>query len=163
LIKIKRGSETQLEWAEPDRRKLVNLLIYLAFVLAGLTTVFKLADEIGTLTDPGPGLWPIVLGVILCAFSCYAAYNYTLPEVSDDTDKDRNYRKPLLVVCLLICYGFIFLLEGIFANLFFLLVYLRIISGYKSSKCICYSFIGSFALWVLFSALLKVPFPSLFD
>ncbi|WP_146771073.1 tripartite tricarboxylate transporter TctB family protein [Prauserella muralis] len=150
--------------AEPagtDRPKWTrNRLVGVVCLLSGMAVILhSLALALGSWAEPGPGMWPLVIGVALVVASVA-----TLTRRLDDTEQERFCPRSLLVVpALLSLYVFIwaFSLLGLTVPGFLLaLFWLKVLGHQGWWMSVTLAALATAVFYVLFVPVLGVPFPA---
>ena len=114
----------------------------------------------GTLRNPGPGLLPLIMSVLLISFSLFVlAKGLIVPE---GTLKGIQWKRQTAVVASVFLYGLLLDLLGFLLSTFalmFVLYGLLFEGKNKWSRVIFCAAATALAGWLVFSVALKVPFP----
>jgi putative tricarboxylic transport membrane protein len=127
-----------------------------ALVLAAVFAIKAVAMGLGTLKQPGPGLWPLLVatGTALAALSSIFA-----PFAAPADEEPPDYRRVAIGMASLVAYGLVFPLTG-FLLPSFLLVVLWLRTLMKEP----WSIVGAVllltvVLWAVFRFVLEVSLP----
>lgn len=113
---------------------------------------------LGTLTQPGPGLWPL----LLASFLSFAALVLLFLDDPRDYEKftPRRMAMVLSAVLSLIAYIYLFAYLGfLLASVLMLGVWLRVFGRESWRWTISLSLVGGIALYLIFGVALNVPLP----
>lgn len=127
----------------------------LALGLFGIVEARKLG--LGSLTDPGPGLWPLVVASIVVAS---AAILLVVDNRADYEAWSGRSARILGGVAGMAVYIVAFSYLGVaIATALLLAVWLRVFAGESWRSTIVLTVAGTAALYLIFAVLLNVPFP----
>lgn len=127
-------------------------------VLGAFGVVESLRLGLGTLTQPGPGLWPL----LLAGFLSLAALVLLFLDDRRDYEKfaPRKVAMALVAVLSLIAYIYLFTYLGfLLASVLMLGVWLRVFGGESWLWTISLALVGGIGFYLLFGAALNVPLP----
>lgn len=140
------------------RRQSIRVIAPLALITFGLGTMLAAQKlSLGTLQDPGPGLWPFIVASLIVLTSGIL--------VVTDTAEDYEpwNSQSLRILASLIGLGIFILL---FQSIGFLIPafvtltsWLRLLARESWRASLLLALIGSITLYVIFEKLLAVPFP----
>lgn len=118
--------------------------------------------KLGSIHMPDAGFLPFLCGIGLAILGIvWALITLTKAERKDEADaKKRRWQKPLLCLGLMVIYAWtIENLGYITSTLVFTVAWEKLIEREKWFKTTLISLLGTFAMYVLFVYLLKVPIP----
>ncbi len=130
-----------------------------------LLTIWAISYPIGSFSQPGPGLYPLVLGILLIFLSLNLLFgkikkNLDLKEISSPIFTRGGWKKVGYTVLILILATFFFERIGYLFTFFLLIMLLMIGAGHKSWKRILLiSFFSALGIYIIFVLLLKQPLP----
>lgn len=112
---------------------------------------------LGTLRSPGPGLWPFYCSVVLVAFSGLSLLS---PE-DDGGNAKLRLRLVVIAVLSLVAYLTAFSMLGMLVPTFLVLLFwLKVLAAESWKFSLVTAVVGTGCFWAVFSAVLRVPFPS---
>lgn len=124
--------------------------------------VLSLRLGIGSITNPGPGLWPCVVSVALSIFSCILLIHSRLRVVNSSIHLRNSLPKPVLALLLILAYAVVLDTLGFVLSTFLLLaIWGRMISRMPWTSTLALSFLVAVISYVIFGYWLAVPLPSL--
>ncbi|WP_199435417.1 tripartite tricarboxylate transporter TctB family protein [Qaidamihabitans albus] len=137
-----------------------NRLVGVVCLLSGAAVILhSTALSLGSWAEPGPGMWPLVIGVALVVASVA-----TLTRRLEDTEQERFCPRSLLVVpALLSLYVFIwaFSLFGLTLPGFLLAFFwLNVLGRQGRWISVALAAVATAVFYVLFVPVLGVPFPA---
>ena len=118
--------------------------------------------EIRSLTNPGPGFWPLILGVLLVLLSLILLLGKRQGSslIVHKTPVHMGYSRVICTVFIFLIAIYIFEKVGYLLTVFFFVVSLMWGVGVKSWKRIAFTaFLSSLGVFFLFVFLLKQPLP----
>lgn len=132
----------------------------LPFLILGLFVIFETRKmHIGSFSNPGPGLFPLLLGVILLISSLTSLFISNLgkvPRLSEAT----SLRNVIYVVGILLIFRFGLPVFGYNITTFLIFVLLlKIVGGQKWFKTIVYSIIFTSGSYLVFVKGFAIQFP----
>jgi putative tricarboxylic transport membrane protein len=133
------------------------------FILFGLFVAIysTSALKIGTVSQPGPGLFPLICGVgivVLCILWQFKNRQNCLD--SDPLWEDGNWKGPLLAVVIMFAYAALMETLGYtLSTLIFLVSWQMLIEQEKWRKTAVIAIIGTASMYVIFVYLLGVALP----
>ncbi len=132
----------------------------LAFVTLGLLIIFEARGmRIGSFSHAGPGLFPLLLGVILVLFSVIA-FLISNPEKLPKVSRALIPRSVLYMIGILFGYRFSLPIFGYsLSTLLLLIMLLKIIGRQKWCMTMAWSLLITTTSALLFILWLHVPFP----
>jgi len=154
------------EPAEPDRPPaagpLMNLVIALVVVLLGAVALAgSLSLGVGTLSAPGPGTWPAVVGVVLIVLGLVLA-----ARARHTDDAERFTRAGLLVLAAVATMAVFVAVVGLIGfeipTALLAFVWLRLLGRESWRVSIVLSLATTVAFYLLFVAALDVTIPHMF-
>ena len=119
----------------------------------------------GSIHNPGPGFFPLWLGVILCGMSIGLFVQTTWRKEKEKTlreilEEDVRWGKVLLVIVALILYGFLMDFIGFLIVTFLLMaVLLRFIEPQPWKAVIGWALVGSVGSYLIFEVWMKLRLP----
>lgn len=149
--------------------KKVNLIVII--VLGGLG-IWVIIDSyrlgLQTFNDPGPGLFPFLLGILLCLFAipiCLISLNDLRKVNIKNGEKKIGYRANLnklvtVMVCLIGYFLLLNILGFLVTNFLFLFVLFLIGKPRKWWIAPLFSIVAVGLAYLIFSIVLKIQFPS---
>lgn len=112
--------------------------------------------DTGTLTAPGPGIWPLIISVALVVTSVLLLL---LPE----SEKEEFTRRSVPIAVAMVALAAFVVLFQLFGFVLpaalLLLIWLRFLSRETWRSSILVTFVAVASLYVIFAFLLGVPFP----
>lgn len=125
----------------------------------GLLAIRESLDlGLGTLRSPGPGLWPFYCAVVLVAFSGLSLLS---PEDDDRGKAKLRLRLVVIAVLSLVVYLLAFSTLGMLVPTFLVLLFwLKLLAAESWKFSLTTALVGTACFWTVFSAVLRVPFPS---
>jgi len=114
----------------------------------------------GTLRNPGPGFLPLVMALLLICFSLFLVVRELFKPES--FLRGIRWKNQLLIVASVALYGFVLDLIGFLFSTFilmFVLFGLRFSGKKKWLTVFLFAAATALAGWLVFSVVLKVPFP----
>jgi putative tricarboxylic transport membrane protein len=122
--------------------------------------------EIGSLLQPGPGSYPLLLGLLLIALSLKLLLSDRLQKHSSDKENttppstSAGWKRVLVIVLILIVAVFCFETIGYLLTFFFMVMFLMISARSKNWRQILLtSFLSALGVYLVFVLLLKQPLP----
>jgi hypothetical protein len=122
--------------------------------------------EIGSLLQPGPGSYPLLLGLLLIALSLKLLLSDRLQKHSSDKENtsplstSAGWKRVLVIVLILIVAAFCFETIGYLLTFFFMVMFLMISARSKNWRQILLtSFLSALGVYLVFVLLLKQPLP----
>lgn len=117
--------------------------------------------NLGTITQPGPGLFPFISGTGIAILSTiWILTNLKTMQQHESLWQKGELRTPVLAVVIITAYAALLDPLGyILSTVFFLLAWQIIIEREKWLKTALITVIGTVAMYVIFSYLLSVPLP----
>lgn len=130
------------------------------FLMLGLLVIFETRKmHMGGFSNPGPGLFPLLLGVILLISSLISLFITNLgkvPGISEATSP----RNVIYVIGILLAFRFSLPVFGYSLTTFLIFVLLiKIVAGQKWFKTFVYSTIFTTGSYLVFVKGLAIPFP----
>ncbi|WP_353508580.1 tripartite tricarboxylate transporter TctB family protein [Intrasporangium sp.] len=133
-------------------------LAALALGVSGL--LLSLGFGLGSLTEPGPGLWPFIVSVAVTALSVAL-----LVLGRHDTDTEKFTRSSILTavgVASLVCFGLLLPVIGFeVPALLVMLIWTRFLGGETWRMSVLISVLTVAAFYALFVLALQIPLPRL--
>ena len=116
--------------------------------------------DVGTLSRPGPGLFPFFAGLALGMLSISALFvRVVRQETPGETGRAGRY-KILLVLCALVAYGTMLEWTGFLVTTFGLLIFLlKVIVPQSWMRVLCSAFLSTLTSYVIFEVWLKAQLP----
>jgi putative tricarboxylic transport membrane protein len=122
--------------------------------------------EVGTFNNPGPGLFPMVLGAVLGVLSLMILFGSslagrTLIQGTETSGWHKIFSKQaLFVISALVGYGFLLIPLGFIATTFLVFcILLKFLAAQKWPMALGGALFLSFGAYVIFDTLLGVPLP----
>ena len=140
----------------------ISVIFWLALGL--LLSLWSLSYNIGTLTQPGPGFYPLGLGILLILFSLTLLVqgirsSPTTKKVSPFS-VSGGWKKVAYAVLVLLLLTFFFETIGYLLTFFLLIMLLMAGAGMRSWKRILLAaFFSALGVYLVFVLLLKQPLP----
>lgn len=133
-------------------------LVALVFGAAGIA--LSMSYGLGSLTDPGPGLWPFAISVVLTAL---AAVLVVAGRNGTDTEQfSRASVLPAVGIVTFVALAFLMPLIGFeIPSLLLCIVWLRFLGGETWRSTVVVALCTVAAFYVLFIVLLQIPLPHL--
>ncbi len=139
---------------------LISSLFWLAVGL--FFAVGAVLLRLGSVHNPGPGALPFVFGFLLVVFGLVSLTS-AISKASFPDVRDMSWKRPAFAVALLFVYVFLLALLGFpLATLIFVFTLFRfLLKGSRNRERTAFSaaFFTALITWLVFSVLLKVPFP----
>ena len=131
-----------------------------AFIAFGLFIIFEIRKlPFGKFSDPGPGLFPLMLAMIVIGLSLISLIVSKVERVPGSFEK-KGFLNVFYIVGILVFYRYSLPFLGYNLCTFFLLVFLlKIVGGQKWFYTIIWSVIITGASYLLFAKWLMVFFP----
>lgn len=135
----------------------------LVFAIFGLATgVYSFtALKIGTISQPGPGMFPLICGagiVVMCLLWLFR--NRNVCNSSEPLWSKMNWVRPVLAVATMIVYASLMEELGyVLSTLLFLITWQILIEREKWRKTAIIAIVGTISMYVIFVYLLKVALP----
>lgn len=115
--------------------------------------------NLGTLSSPGPGLFPFGAGLIL-GFLALIAILQSAQEGGSERIEGRGNLKIVLVLFTLIAYGLILERVGFLVTTFALLIFLlKVIVSQRWARVLVSAFLSTLACYLIFEVWLKAQLP----
>lgn len=115
---------------------------------------------VGTLSRPGPGLFPLFAGLVLGILSISALFARAVGEETPGQTGRAGKQKILLVLCALIAYGVMLEWAGFLVTTFGLLIFLlKVIVPQSWTRVLCSALLSTLASYVIFEIWLKAQLP----
>lgn len=133
------------------------------FLLIGVAIVaFSSIIEVGSFDNPGPGLFPLLSGIILTCLSLILLIKATkLPEVDIFNLSKEGHIRVFGLPGAIILYAIVVDFLGFVIATFFLLTYfLKFISKYSWKRAILFALLAALSTYLIFNILLEVGLPS---
>jgi len=135
--------------------------LFLLIVSLGIC-VGSLSHRVGVLTAPGPGFFPLVMGLVLGIFSVLILVQAKKERTEPVRfwAPDANKRGIALTFLFILVYALLLERAGFIATtiLFFLLVS-RFVCGHRWRTAVFFAVVTSFATYFVFSILIHAPLP----
>ena len=135
----------------------------LIFAMFGLATGVYSATalKIGTVSQPGPGMFPLICGVgIVLACLIWLLKNRTECRDSIPLWHNRNWCRPLLAIVSMSVYAALMEVLGYLISTFlFLIAWQVLIEAERWKKTALIAIIGTVTMYILFVYLLRVALP----
>ena len=130
------------------------------FIVLGLFVVYEAQGmNIGKFIDPGPGLLPLLFGIILLAFSFVSFFISNGKKVSEPSDK-AGRRRVFYVLGILLFFRYALPVLGYCLTTFIMLVFLlKTVGAQKWLRTLAWSIIVVGASYLVFDKWLMVLFP----
>lgn len=144
-------------------RRADRIFDLLMVLICGFYLVSSLRLNLGTMKDTGPGFIPVVLGIgglLVAVLILRGSLKNTAGKKNEEISNEGKWR---YFICVLACIMFIPLFEqlGPLVSVFALVLALTKVWGASGwLKPVLLSALSSGAVYVLFSIMLEVPFPS---
>jgi putative tricarboxylic transport membrane protein len=135
--------------------------IGLVLALAYLGLAFQIS--FGQLDQPGPGIFPVLVGVILTLASLATMWEGWQMEKAELVDFPAGADRKRILSLVALLFGYFLLLPWlgqIIAGTLFCIFLMRVLSSLGWLRIVVYSLLMSIAIYVMFVRLLKVPMPS---
>lgn len=137
--------------------RVITLLVLVGFGIFAF--VASLEAGLGSLPNPGPGMWPMItsVGIVIPAVALVFA-----DRIGDYEPWSRKSLRLVLALAVLFLYIPVFLTVGfLFSSFILLIVWLRWFGGESWRSTLLVAAASSAGLFVLLDVLLGVPLPSL--
>jgi len=147
-----------------NRQEQISSLICLLFglfIIMGSISSLK----IGTLKDPGPGLFPLIAGIILSLFSVAILLSATFSKAGErrkisELWSGQNWMKTCYLIAALLVYSLMLELIGYLITTILLLIFMfKVLGGQNWKLAGAISIIVSAISYLLFGRILLVQFP----
>ena len=138
----------------------VWLLMGLFIIIASLSSL-----KVGTVLDPGPGLFPLTMGILLSLLSIITFVKGFLRQFAENRSLSElwvglNWSRTFLTLGALSVYVIVLNIIGFILTTLLLLFFLfRVMEPQRWKLVIGLSVLGSFGSYFLFERLLQIPFP----
>lgn len=116
----------------------------------------------GRLDQPGAGVFPVIVGVMLMLASLAAMWEGWQMDKAEHIDLPAGADRKRLLSLIGLLFGYFVALpwlEQIISSTLFCILLMRVLSDLSWSRIVAYSLVISTALYVVFVLLLKVPLP----
>lgn len=133
------------------------------FLLFGLGIVgFSSIIEVGSFDNPGPGLFPLLSGIVLTCLSLILVIrSFELAEEAIFNLSKDGYARVFSLPGAMILYAILIDSLGfIIATSFLLFYFLKLVSNYSYKRSILYALLISVSTYVIFNIFLDVGLPS---
>jgi putative tricarboxylic transport membrane protein len=132
----------------------------LPFIALGLFVIFETQNmNIGKFTDPGPGLFPLLLGIILLIFSFISLFITKAKTISESSD-NAGLRGVFYVLGILLFFRFALPVLGYCLTTFLMLAFLlKTVGCQKWFSTIAWSVIVTGVSYLVFGKWLMILFP----
>jgi len=115
---------------------------------------------LGTLSTPGPGLFPMGAGLVLGFLSVVSELGSLVQRDFSPTTVDRRKYRILLVLCALIAYGIVLEWVGFLVTTFSLLVFLlKVIVPQSWGRALSSALLSTLASYLIFEVCLRAQLP----
>ena len=135
----------------------------LIFAMFGLATGIYSATalKIGTVSQPGPGLFPLICGAgIVLACLVWLLKNRADCRESIPLWSNRNWCRPLLaIVCMAVYAALMEELGYVISTLLFLIAWQVLIEAERWKKTAMIAIVGTVSMYILFVYFLRVALP----
>ncbi|MEO0247996.1 MAG: tripartite tricarboxylate transporter TctB family protein [candidate division WOR-3 bacterium] len=116
--------------------------------------------DVGTLSRPGPGLFPFLSGAALAMLSIAGLLARVVREEEPGAPGRAGKYKVLLVLCSLLAYGVLLERAGFLVTTFCLLLFLlRVIVPQGWGRVFCAALLSTLASYLIFDIWLKAQLP----
>ncbi len=136
-------------------------LVWLIFAVVLCIESYRL--NIGTLHNPGPGFYPLVVGLTLLLFSFILLFSSIFLEkegLTEKTEEKSNKKNILLIVFLLLLYAIVYEYLGfIVSTLLFIICILKIIERKKWLVAISFAIFTAAISYMVFNLWLNANLP----
>lgn len=128
-----------------------------ATVVGAAAVVHALRMGVGSAAEPGPGLWPLVAGLLLAGSG---AVSTLIDARASDGPAVGIGVRVLLGIAALVAYILAFRSYGLLLPTpLFLLFWVRVVAGDGWRVAIATAVLGTAGFWLVFAAALQVPLP----
>ncbi len=139
----------------------------LVWLFVGILIILgsHLSLKVGTVNDPGPGLFPFLAGILMAAFSLTIFLKTTFQKRSEEKDVRilwaiPHWKKVLYTVAVLFVYAILLERVGfLFMTLLLLIFLLRKIEPQKWKLVMGLSVLASVGAYLIFDRILQVQLP----
>lgn len=129
----------------------------IATVVGAAAVGHALRMGVGSAVEPGPGLWPLVAGLLLV---CSGAVSTLTDARAPDGAAVGMSVRVLLGVAALAGYVLAFRAYGLLLPTpLFLLFWVRVVAGDRWRPAVTTAVLGTAGFWLVFAVLLQVPLP----
>lgn len=139
-------------------RILLGRIPAVALLAIGVSAIVAASQlQLGTAQTPGPGLWPMVIAVVISVLSLCLI---VAPSAHDNEAWDRRSVRVTFGISVLVVFVLLFHSVGLLlSSLFVIFVWLKLMAGESTRFSAVSALAGSVAVYVIFAELLRVPFP----
>jgi hypothetical protein len=145
-----------------ERKDLISGLFWL--VLGILFTIWSSSYQIGNFGEPGPGLLPLILGILLIFFSLILVSRgfkaYRSPKTGGTVPLPDSWKRIAYTLAVLLAATALFEKAGYLLTIFFFMVFLMLWTEWRNmKKVLLTAVLTTAAVYLVFIVLLKQPFP----
>jgi len=146
-----------------SRRNAYLTVGVLGLVLSGTYLAGAVQLKMGDLSQPGAGVFPVIVSVILIVASLLTVAEGWQGDRDEQVELPQGADRKRLLLMVALMIGYVVLLpwlgQAITSSLFFLLL-LRLLSKMSWLSVVIYALLMSAALYFIFIYLLKIPMPA---
>jgi hypothetical protein len=139
---------------------MVGGLFWLA--VGAVFAVGGIALGLGSMRNPGPGFLPLLMALLLICFSLLLLFRSFMEPGLSSALKGLRWKSQAIMVASVFVYGFLLNLLGFLLSTFGLmsvLFGLSFLDRKAWTKVLFYAAATAFIGWLVFSVILRVPFP----
>ena len=145
------------------RKDLISGIFWL--VVGILFTCWSSSYQIGNFGEPGPGLLPLLLGILLICFSLILVAGglkaYRSPGAEKAVSLPASWKRIAYTLLVLLVSTALFEKAGYLLTIFFFMVFLMLWTEWRNmKKVLLTALLTTVAVYLVFIVLLKQPFPA---
>lgn len=137
----------------------VSLAVHIGVALLGVVAIWLAIDlGVGTLGEPGPGLWPLAAGALMAA-----AGVATIVQVLGGVRVEslRGSGRPAAGIALAVVFVLLFSFVSVIVALIVVFaLWTRLLGDLAWRAVVLWTLLGTAALYLLFGVLISTPFPA---
>jgi putative tricarboxylic transport membrane protein len=146
-----------------ERKDLISGIFWLA--LGIMFTLWSSSYQIGNFGEPGPGLLPLILGILLIFFSLILVARglraYRTQETGNTVSLPASWKRIAYTLAVLLSATVLFEKAGYLLSIFLFMVFLMLWTEWRNmKKVLLTALLTTLAVYLVFILLLKQPFPA---
>jgi hypothetical protein len=146
-----------------ERKDLISGIFWLS--LGILFSIWSSSYQIGSFAEPGPGLLPLILGILLIFFSLILVARgvkaYRSPQTGKAVSLPDSWKRIAYTLVVLLVATALFEKAGYLLTIFLFMVFLMLWTEWRNmKKVLITAFLTTLAVYLVFIVLLKQPFPA---
>lgn len=131
---------------------------YVLLFISVVTMIRSYQYGLGQIHMPGPGFFPMGLGLFLAAFASIYTFN---PAFQSGKEAVWHWGRPAAAMATAVAYTAVLERLGyIIATVLMLLVFVGVVEKQKLLRTILVAVLGTAAMYVVFAVWLKIPLPA---